>query len=58
MRTGIANKLIELKNIQKTNKIKKIETICLWDDINYLCVINNISLFAVPSDANKACKEK
>ena len=58
IRTGIANKLMELKNIQKTLKIKKDETIYLGDDINDLCVKNDVSLFAVPSDAHDACKEK
>ena len=58
VRKGISCKLKTLKEIQDDLNIRVEETIFLGDDINDLIVLQNISLFIVPSDAHIACKRK
>ena len=58
IRKGIADKLNEIRIIQKDLGLKSYQTIFLGDDINDLKVLPAVSIFAVPYDAHKACKEK
>ena len=58
IRIGVENKLKEIIQIQNHLGLKDYQTIFLGDDINDLKVLPAVSIFAVPSDAHEACKEK
>ncbi len=55
---GVKDKSLELEKIKFTLGVNKEETMFLGDDINDLKILNNVGIFAVPSDAHEACKKK
>lgn len=58
IKKGIKDKSLEIEKIKAALEVKKEETMFLGDDINDLKLLNNVGIFAVPSDAHEACKKK
>ena len=56
--TGVEDKYIAIKKIQKILNINPSQTIFLGDDINDLTVIPTVRMFLSPANAHPACFKK